>query len=196
MGLDLFSAGLTSSQVSSQISTQLGTTIGRPWKTGGTSFYAPASSAAANTVLVQNTLYAMPFFIPIAATFSKLGVVTTGVASSAARLGIYADVNGSPGTRIVDGGSVATTAGGFFTVTINQALSQGWVWLACAVQGAAGNLNSVTSGQNLGFVPVLAPFSTGPLAGYSKTGVSGALPDPFGAVTDANVCPIVYIAPA
>jgi hypothetical protein len=169
--------------------------VSRPLRAGGTFYYSPVVTATASTVLIQGTLYAMPFLVPVSTTFVSMGVVTLGVALSSAELGIYRDANGVPNVLVLDAGNVATTAAGFQTIAISQLLSAGWYWLACSVEGAAGNL-STTSAYTTGGVPVSAPYSAGRASGYSRTGVSGALPAPWGGVITETVdCPIVYIAP-
>lgn len=180
--------GLSASQVAAYSS--------RPLRSGGTFYYSSPVVAGANTVLTQNNLYAMPFLVPVTTTFTSIGVVTVGVALSNARLGIYSDTSGVPNALVLDAGSVATTAGAFATIAINQALQAGWYWLACAVQGAAGNLFSSSANSAVDGVPVTAPFSTGPVSGYLQGGISGALPTPWGATkTDSATNPIVFIAP-
>lgn len=167
------------------------------YRTGGTFYYAPAFAAGGNVALVQNTMYAMPFFVPVTTIFGNISVVTTGVASSTARLGIYSDTGGVPNALVLDAGSVATATFGQKTIAISQSLTPGWYWLAVAVQGAAGNLNSAGANTNVGPMPSTSPYVNGPITGYSQTGVSGALPSPWGATkTDTSRCPIVWIAPA
>ena len=167
----------------------------RPFRTGGNVYNASPVVSISSVVLVQNTLYAAPFLVPVPTTFVSIGVVSTGVALSSARLGIYADVAGVPATQVLDAGSVGTTTTAFQTIAINKALSAGWYWLACAVQGAAGNIFCTSLNSNPVPVGLLAPGSTGPINGYSQTGVAGALPAPWGATfTDTVAVPVVWMA--
>lgn len=164
------------------------------FRAGGTFYYCGTLRTAANTVLVQNTLYCTPFYVNKDTTFATIGVVSTGVALSSARLGIYSDTNGVPSALVLDAGSVGTTGGAFASISISQALTVGWYWLACAVQGANGNIQCITAGFQ---VPTTAPFSAGTLAGYTQTGISGALPSPWGATLNAvGTSTLVWLSPA
>lgn len=169
-----------------------------PMRTGGTFYYSSLFIGGGNTAAVRNTLYATPFYVATPTTFVSIGVVTTGTASALVDLGIYADAGGVPGALVLDAGTVSTATSGFKTITISKKLTPGWYWLACAMQGAAGSLFSAMANTgNVNTMPCTAPFSTGAISGYAQTGVSGALPSPWGATyNDTLRCPVVFIAPA
>lgn len=167
-----------------------------PYRTGGTFYYAPQHGVESAVALVAGTLYAIPFFVPVATTFDSIGVVASGATASAAcRLGIYADSGGVPAGLTLDAGQVAAATGGFKTIAISQALAAGWYWLACAMQGANGLLFLTPSGSGVTSVPSSAP-GAGLISGYAQTGVAGALPSPWGATkTETARCPVVWVAP-
>jgi hypothetical protein len=166
-----------------------------PYRTGATFYYSPLFGIETTLILVQNTMYAMPFFVPVTTTFDSIGVVATGVASSSVRLGIYSDTSGVPNALVLDASTVATTTTGFKAIAISQSLTAGWYWLACAVQGAAGSIFSSPSGSGVTLVPSTAPGS-GAVSGYSTTGVSSTLPSPWGSTkTDTARIPVVSLAP-
>lgn len=168
-----------------------------PYRTGGTFYYSPPFAQSGNLALTQNKAYATPYYVPVTTTFVSIGVVTTGTASATTRLGIYSDNNGVPGALVLDAGNIATATSGFKTITISQSLTKGWYWLTAAMQGAAGSLNCSGANQGVVTIGVTNPFSSGGLNGYSQTGVSGALPSPWGGTyTEESRTPIVYLAPA
>lgn len=110
--------------------------------------------------------------------------VTTGVASSAQRFGIYLpDAAGMPGTLVTDLGTVATTATGTATLTVAADLPPGLIYFATVSQGGASG-TTVNAADNLQLAMVAPDFyNTSPtnlfsaqLAGYVQTGISGALP--------------------
>jgi hypothetical protein len=76
-------------------------------------------------------LYLFPVKIDYAGSFTKIGVNSiTAVSSDNARLGIYSNNNGVPGTLLLDAGAISLTATGDREITISQSLSPGWYWLA------------------------------------------------------------------
>ena len=163
-------------------------------------YYAPSFANGANAAILQDTLSAIPYYVAYATTFNQIGVIGGVAVGSNARMGIYADSSGVPGPLVLDAGSVSAAAGGLITIAISKLLTPGWYWLACVSQGAAGNLQQgqAFAGVNVSVLglPVANPISTGAIMGYTRAGVSGALPDPFGAVTDALNAVIVYLRTA
>lgn len=159
-----------------------------PFRTGGPFYYPSWEGAFSTLPLTQSTQYATPFYIPETITAIRLGCLATGVASSSVNLSIYNDTAGVPDTLLLDAGNVVTTSTIVAEKTISQSLVRGWYWLACAVQGAAG---SVFCNTNTGLssvrLPVTSPFSGFVNAGYSRTGVTGAAPSPWGVTTTEQI---------
>ena len=80
-----------------------------------------------------NTTYYIPIYIRESRSFAKIGVMTGAsfVGSASIRLGIYNNSVNAPTTVLLDAGTVAPTAASTeYNITINQALTPGWYWLA------------------------------------------------------------------
>lgn len=92
-----------------------------------------AGSLAGNVSTAAATLYAIPFFVPVATTFNTIGIhCTTGVAASSIQLGVYNNSGGLPSSLVKDCGNVATTTSGTDVTigSLNMTLSPGWYWIA------------------------------------------------------------------
>lgn len=170
--------------------------IGPPFYVAGNWYSTMASATTAmSAALVENTLYAMPFYCGKSHTFQALSMDVTGLggAGSVLRMGIYQD-NGSgyPGALIIDGSTVAaTTPTGGKSVSISQALSAGvWYWLAAAAQGSVTTptVEAGAFGGSSGYILAsgLSPLGgNGPgssidWGGYAAvSGASGALPGTY-----------------
>jgi len=135
-------------------------------------------------------LHAVPIQITRPVTVTKLGIfvsVVCSVANSNARLGIYSNNNGVPGSLIVDGGEVDVSVGtGAKEVTISTSLAPAWYWLAVNFEDVTSLtiLTHATSSFVNGDFGVTAPD-----AGVSCVRVVsayGALPAAFPAVVNAD----------
>jgi len=163
------------------------------WSRGN---YGPVG---ANLTLVLNRLYAAPFRLNASGTADRIGidVATAAAAGGVARLVIYSPdgTGGMPGAVVLDAGTVAIDTTGGKTITISQALSAGFYWLAVIGQTATGAALRGTvsydpmvpyfTGANM-FTGSAAP---GGLAstGTSYTGSPGANP----VIADNDNCPII-----
>lgn len=165
-------------------------------RTGGVAYYCQVCSGTTNNQAdTLNVLFAAPWFAPTSLPYDRILIVATATVSNAvARLGIYNDAGGKPGTLVADYGTVAAATAGDKTITINQTLS-GWYWIACVGQTAAPNLVHATGiSTGLATVGTSSGFSLSVVAGYSQTAISGALPDPWGATLTEQVrCPLIYL---
>lgn len=88
--------------------------------------------------LTADNLYFMQLPIGASGTALRIGVeVTTEIAASSARLGIYENHYGraQPGVLILDAGTVATATTGFKEIVISQAMTPGLYWLAILPSG-------------------------------------------------------------
>lgn len=176
-----------------------------PHRPGGTTFvHSATGSAAGSNAFSLNTIYAIPFYVPATTTYSHMGIIrTVTVTSGQERLGVYADAGGIPGSLLFDWGFTLPSSGagnpGFKFITPSPAsqLSGGWVWLACAPQGALNTLFA-TVGTSTGAPTVIgtsAPSTTGMTMGYAGTTTTGQLPVSWGATyTERAVVPLVYLA--
>lgn len=151
--------------------------------------YFPAVSGGATTTsltLGNGTLRLTGWLIETPITIDRIAVNITVAGESGARVrpGIYADSgSGYPGALLLDGGQLAADAVAAPEATVAITLS-GLVWIGGAVQAAPTTQPTVTVTTNL-TPPVPASSSTlssvagAALAGYSQTGVTGALPANF-----------------
>ena len=98
-----------------------------------TNYYYSAFPCIAPGVLslANNRIHYIPFQVTESVTFTRIGInVTTLQAASVVRLGIYNSSGGKPSTLLVDAGTVAGTSTGEKEITISQAMTPGWYWLA------------------------------------------------------------------
>ena len=179
-------------------------TVGAGWYQAGYisgQYYLANSAQAASTsaALGFGTLRVSPWIVtatvPVVRLFAEHTVA--GDAASVLRLGIYADDGtGKPGALIVDGGTLAT--GGTAAaaeVTISKTISPGLYWVGGVVQGSGTQPTIRTT--SVSTIPSVIPLGTTlPVAntvasGWSVSGVTAALPDPFGTPSTTSVQPRV-----
>jgi len=153
-----------------------------------------------------NTLWALPYHVPVTTKYDIITfTLTTAAASSHARAGIYRD-NGAfyPGALIFDTGSIDTSTGTVKDTTITaglQVFPPGLYWLAweCDLTGL-----QIHCHQTTGTFFALIGHSSGNVAtsyGYSVAHTFGALPDPYttsatvlgGAPTVSNPVPALFL---
>lgn len=91
-----------------------------------------------NITVAANTIYAHPLRILCGQAFDRIGLhVTTGVAAGAAKIGIWADNNGTPSNLLLDCGTIATTTaenGTTVLATISGTFSN-IIWLGVKFNG-------------------------------------------------------------
>lgn len=174
-------------------------------------FFTQRTQASSGSATPSGTLYAIPVTLGKAITLTQLdvNVQTAGDAGSVVRVGVYGDTGTfGPGSRLLDAGTVATATTGIKTITgLSLALSAGTYWLAAAVQTAStaplmytqtvGDARDNPMGvfdSNSGFV--WANGATASVTGFSKTGVTGALPASYGTPTANETKPIKVVGRA
>lgn len=146
-------------------------------------YFAAMSGALSTGAPALNLLTVHPLDIGEAVTLDRIGIeVTTAAASSFCRLGLYADHGGKPGALLLDAGQVDASTTGVKEITISQALNPGVVWLAYVSQGGTPTVRRSSSELGLPGIgnATAATVSANPMAAMARTGVSGALLDPFG----------------
>lgn len=122
-----------------------------------------------------------PIVIPYGKTIDKLVIeVSTGEASSVARLGVYADTGaGYPGT-LLQSGTVACDATGVKSVDITNTASTGLMWLAYKPETSAAGTLAVYGYKDGPVLPYVCSDSTASaantrIAGYvCSSGETGA----------------------
>lgn len=106
--------------------------------TGTNIYIAPAGARVGSTSLggAAGVLYAVPMWVP-ANTYTRIGIYYYNTGTATLRLGVWnLDADGQPGTVALDAGTVTCTAGDGAVrkeVTISQAFTAGWYWLAMQV---------------------------------------------------------------
>lgn len=98
---------------------------------GNYQFAFGASGSGAGAALSNNRVYLVPFLATAETTYTRIGVdVTSLVASSTVRLGIYSSVNGKADTLLIDAGTVNGDTAGVKEISISHTLPAGVYWLA------------------------------------------------------------------
>lgn len=116
-------------------------------------------------------------FFPIVddAVISALGVyLSTGQTGAEARLGVYSNVNGKPGTLIADFGTVdlSGSAGMVEAVgSLNISKYQGGVWLCVWMKNVATQATVICAGGTAAYYPMTAAQigAASNIRGYSAT---------------------------
>lgn len=183
-----------------------------PAKTAGR-YYRVPNGPLGTAVLGNGDMRMIPFYVWEPSTLDRIGAeVFTGAASSKLRLGVYADdgnfrplisaagllldagVSGTASTVSGDGFIDGNTTG-LQRVTVNLRLAEGWYWFACAAQGGAPTIYTVTTPLGRGFerIDFGTAMTTGNTSyGFYLGGVSGALPT-TGTVGTSGACPAMHI---
>lgn len=151
---------------------------------GGEVWFGSVGSATSSTGTFSptaNLIYGLPFYCPEDMTVDRIGTrVTTAVASSKARVGIYAaDAAKYPSSLVVDSGEFDTDTTGMKSATISQALKGSTLYyLALLVSNGTIALRSASSNAA---IPALGVDNT---IGAFQCGVTnaqtyGGLPSTF-----------------
>lgn len=167
-------------------------------------FTPPFATMYSHTCSGLNDLVFIPVVIPSnVSSIDRITVeVTSSTASATVRLGLYSpDSINKPDALLVDGGTVACTSPGFYSVTISQAVTaRGLLYVGVASQGATPSVRQAATGIMLKGSPI--PSSTASevfvrteTLGWRQTGVSGSLPNPAVPVraAAADIQPIVAL---
>lgn len=152
------------------------------------------ASAVAYGTATQDVEYTALILLR-AGTVTGLGTYTNNtVASSVLRLGLRRDSDGYPGSVVIDAGTVATSASsGLKTITsLSQAITSGWYWFTVTNQVAGGVGVLMSNNRSLVTGPTSSPFPWS-TAGYSQTGVTGALGSFSSTLTTATLVPIGFV---
>lgn len=145
--------------------------------------------STATAAIVANSLYYQP--IAITGTINRIGIEITGGSAGAARLGLYTNNNGIPGSLILDCGTVDTTSVALVEATIPDMVLRGeWMWMA-VVSNATPTCRCGAVGS------AMVAGSSTPSAGiraYVGTLVYAALPAAAPAITSvSSVAPAIWL---
>lgn len=141
-------------------------------------------------------LRAVPILIAEDTTFTRIGIqVTTGSATRNARLGIYTNSGGAPGTLVLDAGAVSIASNGEKTITISQSLTAGWYWLAYEQDNATPQIGGLAQAD---MKPIMGSSDAQGATAYKYAYVAhtyGALPSTFGTPTweTSNSAPCISL---
>jgi hypothetical protein len=168
-----------------------------------------ANLGQTSTASALGRMHGRPVWLT-AGTLDRLYIrhIATTAASEVVRLGIYSDTDNRPGALLLDAGTIdLSTATAVKALTISQAVSTARYWLAAVRQGptSTATINSLTG--NSSTVPLEAAPGWAELrpdnpptsitdrvaASVYVTGVTGALPNPFGSPSwnDVEDVPLV-----
>ena len=133
-------------------------------------------TVVASRLTVSGTLYAMPFYVGAATSFSRIGAEVTmvGAAGSVVRLGIYGGAGVPSGAPVLDAGTVAGDVVASVELTIAQTLQPGQYWL-CTKAESAGTYPSMRAFSGTGSpvgATTLTAATGGQSVGYAPTGVA------------------------
>lgn len=165
-------------------------------------YFSRGWGSTSTNAYTQGVLVACPpIVIPARTTFTKIGInVTSAIASSVARLGIYKmGASGIPTTLVLDAGTVSTASTGEREITISQSLEAGAYFLVYQNTGGVGAPTiSVLAFAGSYMTEIYGATSGDPSTGYIDTLYvinSGTLPLTFGTPTKALVgaVPAVYL---
>lgn len=207
--------GTTGQYLTKQTNTDMDfqwTTLNLPnaFPTPGSTYYMSnrnftAHDAVGTSTTISGALWFVPVYFGTAVTLDRLAIeVTTAVAATTVRLGIYDDdgTGGQPGTLILDAGTVSSATTGVKEATISQSVS-GMVYFAYVCNSSSVALRCLTrsGGANVPFNLLYFnntntdPFAISPTV-WRRNSVTGALPTPAGASasTTPNTTASVIVA--
>lgn len=153
------------------------------------------NAAALN--IPDGRLFAMPFWPGRACTLTGVAAnVTTLLAASTLRMGLYASDGVLPTTLIADFGTVTSASTGIRSITgLSTPVRPVLHYLAIARQGGVGTLSVSTRSAWDPIVSDTSPTIAANTNAYFLDPVAGALPTPFGAPggTDQGPCLVVQL---
>lgn len=157
----------------------------------------PGYGNAAGVNFPLDRLYAIPLWTGRSATLTGVSInVTTLLAASSVRMGLYESDGVLPTTLVADYGTVTTATTGLRTLTgLSSAVRPVLYFLALGRQGAAGTLGLSSRSTWEPIVSDTSPTIASNTNAYFIDGVSGALPGTFGtpAGTDQGPCCVVQL---
>lgn len=161
----------------------------------GFGYINPTQEGKSVDNLSQNKLMATPTEVGERVVLTSLGVeVTTAVASSVIRLGLYADDHGYPGALIIEAGTIDGSSTGGKDASISLTLEPGVYWTALQAEGGGPSIRTGTSGLITGFQMPYTLGSAGSTVYAQSAQTPGSLVDPFptGLSPSANKIPHIY----
>lgn len=137
------------------------------------------------------------FYVDAATTFDMIGVeVTTAVASSTVRLGIYSVTNSLPTTLVLDAGTVDSSTTGVKQIVISQQLTKGSYILVAVQQGGGSSVAFRARYGGYGVPPPQTAIASVNNSGFTSSSVSGSLPNSPSWSINQSACPKVMVRAA
>lgn len=153
------------------------------------------NAAAIN--IPDGRLFAMPFWPGRACTLTGVAVnVTTLLAGSTLRMGIYVSDGVLPTTLLADFGTVTSASTGIRSITgLTTPVRPVLHYIVVARQGGVGTLSVSSRSAWDPIVSDTTPTIAANTSAYYIDGVTGVLPGSFGAPagTDQGPCPVVQL---
>lgn len=134
--------------------------------------------------LSPNVIYAVRIFVNATRTFTKMrcAVGVAWSAGSTLRMAITNETEScTPGTLILDTGTIAADSTGFKDFTISQSLSPGWYWLLWSTNGTGGQISAGTATASPNGVFTASATSSGNIQYLSRSLTYAAYGDQTGA---------------
>lgn len=144
-------------------------------------FFGSSLGVASLTTMTVSSgqLYGCPIFVPLSVTLTAIGIEVTTNATGNVQLGMYNDNGGTPGSLLFDAGNVSTgSPNAFKSISISQAVSPGWYWLA-GIFSATPAVRAITTANSLHLLGFSSGTDTTVHTGLNVAQAYGALPNPF-----------------
>lgn len=153
---------------------------------------------AAALSIVDGRLFALPFWPGRACTLTGVAAnVTTLLAASTLRMGLYESDGVLPTTLVADFGTVTSDATGIRSITaLTTPVRPVLHYLAIVRQGGVGTLSVSSRSSWDPIVSDTSPTIAANTSAYYRNAVLGALPTPFGVPdgTDQGPCLVVQLS--
>jgi hypothetical protein len=141
---------------------------------GETTSFLLYAQTIGNVVGQANRLTAVPYIPATTITCSSLYInVTTALAGSNARILIYSDDNGKPGTKIYESANLDCSTTGIKTATTTQTFNAGTIYWICSHSSSTQTFSSANQGAlipiNVSGISVFTSYYITPTFGSAPT---------------------------
>ena len=166
---------------------------------GSDVYLAPPGLASTGASPSANTIYAVRVYVEKTRTFTTVGCnVTTGFGSgSTVRMAICNETSTyTPGTLVIDTGTVAANTTGLKTFTVSQSLSPGWYWLLWSTGGSGGQITAGSLTWHAQGTQIASTSNHGPIQYLTRSLTYAAYGDQTGAtwtIVNNSPCPRLFM---
>lgn len=163
-----------------------------------------ASADGTSLAATEDVTYYVPVYLPTC-TIDRIAISTrstpTPTSGNTTRLGIYANSSANlPGNLIIDAGTVNPAAvNTSYEITISQAITSGWHWLAMNRQVTSGTAPNYRAAEASAYLPAMSFLTSSgdgslPTAkGYTQTGVTGAFANATSLSLLTGISPTIFV---